>query len=147
VLKELMQKLGRYKAIKDRVEETLVYMERYYLVFPRRKDDDEIKPFNAFIHNIHRSDPEGFHDHPWPWASLIIWGAYIEHTPKGSTRRSGPSWSGWRKATDLHRLELNEGSVWTLFLHGKRLREWGFVSKLSGVWVYWEDYVAQLRAR
>ncbi|MFP5276951.1 MAG: DNA methyltransferase [Acidobacteriota bacterium] len=32
------------------------------------------------IHVFHRSDADELHDHPWPFASLILWGGYIEES-------------------------------------------------------------------
>jgi hypothetical protein len=38
-------------------------------------------PFNIFLHRFLKSDPDDVHDHPWPYATLIIKGGYYEWTP------------------------------------------------------------------
>ncbi len=97
------------------------------------------------LHNIMRSD-EGrdFHDHPFHFTSLILWGGYTEHRPGCNESACGCQSYGHgdiirRKATDIHRLELLNGSAWTLVLSSRYLRVWGFLLK-TGEWVNHSDY-------
>ena len=74
-----MKMLGRYRIIKDRVDDE-IYLERYYLFLKDRKTF----PFNVFLHRFHKSDPDDLHDHPWNYRTLILKGGYWEYTPKVS---------------------------------------------------------------
>ena len=72
---------------------------------------------------------------------MIIKGGYWEHilrSGEGKVAGSTRVWRGlvpirFRNADDLHWLELekdengNEISCWSLFLMGKKRKEWGFV--------------------
>lgn len=99
----------------------------------RRTDD-----FNMYLHRVGRSDDDrAMHDHPWPNASLILVGRYREHTPVG-VRDIGPGQIVVRDAEALHRLEVLDGPVWTLFLTGNKVREWGF--KCGDRWVHSRDF-------
>lgn len=126
---------GRHRTILDRDGET-PYLERYYILFK----DRSWFPFNLVMHNILRSDLDDLHDHPWCYATLILKGGYWETTPKGRFWRPA-GWFTFRRATSLHRLEIDPGvDCWTLFFMGRRKREWGFMRR--GKWVQWETYLA-----
>ncbi len=101
------------------------YLRRWWLV-PRN-------PLcNVYLHQFLRSDDDrALHDHPWPWASLVLVGGYTEHTilaggihvrreyQPGALRVHGPRFA--------HRIELPAGGAcWTLFITGPRVRGWGF---------------------
>ena len=73
----LMNKLGRYLLIPDR-RTGEDYMHRYYLFLKDRK----WFPFNLTLHKIVKSDDPIFHDHPWPYATLILKGGYREWIPQ-----------------------------------------------------------------
>ena len=131
---------GTNYIIKDR-ENNEPYLERFYLV-PRLL---LLNQGRVVLHRFWKSDDDnGFHDHPWHWASYILEGGYWEHTPEGTQKRMPGDWSGLRKATDLHRVELfNEGEeVWTLFFMGPRQREWGFIPNGTKTWINHQDYIA-----
>ena len=50
------------------------YLTRWHLI-PRNRW------FNLYLHKfVHGDDERALHDHPWPSASLILEGRYIEHT-------------------------------------------------------------------
>lgn len=93
------------------------YMRRWVIETPL---------FMLRLHHILRGDSrEHFHDHPMSFLSLILWGGYVEHTPKGSrTCRLGNL--VFRRAEDLHYLELIGKSAWTLLVTGRYRRSWGF---------------------
>ncbi len=61
----------------DRVENE-PYLERYYVFLK----DRTWFPFNMFIHKFLKSDPDDVHDHPWPYATLILKGGYYEWIPQ-----------------------------------------------------------------
>ncbi len=104
------------------------YLERYYLF--------GAFGWHAYLHRFVDSDPDrGLHDHPWDRAvSLVLTGGYDEMRPVAEdpdrtvTRTLRP----WRinrlRGTDFHRVVLREGRpAWTLFMHGPRVKGWGFV--------------------
>lgn len=98
--------------------------------------------FSIYLHIFHRSDHDVCHDHPWPFASLILWRGYIEETPKGRARK----WPGFlllRRAEWVHRVELvDEKPAITLLFIGKRCREWGF--HLPEGWLQWTEYFKRM---
>ncbi len=132
MLKKLMQQLGRHRVIMDR-QDNEPYLERYY-VFLR---DRQRFPFNVFVHKFLKGDPDDVHDHPWPYATLILRGGYYEWTPNldaqgvkiGETRHwRGPGHFRICSPESYHRIELKPGvTAWTLFMPGPKKREWGFL--------------------
>lgn len=104
-----------------------IYMIRYKLF--------QTKWARLFLHNFYTSDGDrDFHDHPFHFASVILWPGYKEHTDKGVSRKF-PGMLLLRKAAHRHAVELfkrhdgTEYKTWTLvFLTGK-VREWGFHTK------------------
>lgn len=105
------------------------YMRRYHL---HNSSTRAIR-----FHHILTSDPgRDLHDHPWDFASVLLQGAYTEHTPQGSVLYEAPCVI-MRKAEQLHRLEL-DAPVWTYVVCGRARRKWGFATR-SG-WVPWTAY-------
>lgn len=119
------------------------YMERWWLfrIWRERKDRpdaDQQGKIAGKLHHILRSD-EGrdFHDHPWPYLTIILRGGYTEHRPvfdkSGLYRGETSKWYGpgsiiYRPARSYHRLELPEGqTTWTLFITGPKSNSWGFL--------------------
>ena len=136
MLLKLLERLGRKRVILDR-ESQEPYLTRYYLFLKDRK----WFPFNIFLHNFHKSDPDDLHDHPWPFVTIILKGGYWEHTPKGKFWR-GAGTINWAGSKSLHRVELEPGlDTWTLFIPGPPVREWGFVDK--GIWKRHDQYIAE----
>jgi len=136
MLLKLLERLGRKRVILDR-ESQEPYLTRYYLFLKDRK----WFPFNIFLHNFHKSDPDDLHDHPWPFITIILKGGYWEHTPKGKFWR-GAGTINWAGSKSLHRVELEPGlDTWTLFIPGPTVREWGFIDK--GIWKRHDQYIAE----
>lgn len=113
------------------------YLLRWWLI-PRNPI------FNVYLHLFLRSDDDrALHDHPWPSLSIILQGAYTEHTiadggvhhrreyKAGAVRLRGPRFA--------HRIELHQGACWTLFLTGFVVRQWGF--HCAHGWVPWQQFV------
>ncbi len=114
------------------------YLLRWYII-PRNRF------FNIYLHKFLRSDEDrAMHDHPWWSVGMILEGSYLEYMPlypasfrAGSDRRTiavtrkafRPVLRGPRH---IHRVKLFTGTfgeprpVWTIFITGPRLREWGF---------------------
>lgn len=129
-----LDKNGRKKTIMDRISNQ-PYMERYYIFLKDRKRF----PFNIFLHKFLKGDPDDLHDHPWPYATLIIKGGYWEYTPGGKVWRA-PGHFRISKATSLHRIELEPGvACWSIFMPGIQQRTWGFI--YNDKWVQFEKYL------
>ena len=149
MLLRLLERLGRKRIVMDRVENA-PYLERYYLFLRER----ERFPFNVFLHKFLKSDPDDVHDHPWPYATLILKGGYWEWIPHFDTvgRKTG-EYQVWRgpghfrisKANSFHRIELDPDiTAWTLFMPGPKQRDWGFL--VRNKWVQWEQYLKQRKS-
>ena len=121
------------------------YLERYYLFL---KDRNRF-PFNVFLHKFLKSDPDDVHDHPWPYATLILKGGYWEWLPQFDSQGlkigeiakwRGPGSFRICKATSYHRIELDPNiTARTLFMPGPQRREWGFLVKNK--WTHNGDYL------
>jgi hypothetical protein len=140
----LLEKLGRKRIVLDRQSDE-PYLERYYLFLKDRKRF----PFNLFLHKFLKSDPDDLHDHPWPYATLILKGGYYEWVPTYDQQgRKLCEVAVWRRpghfrissADSFHRIELDpEVTCWTLFMPGPQKREWGFATR--GGWIQHEQYI------
>lgn len=101
------------------------------------------------LHCHHGPDPgRVLHDHPWPFASLILRGGYVEEV---ADARDAPALAQmaenhpapgryygsrhWRRRGSLHAIPITaahrivmllHNPTWTLVLHGRRRRGWGF---------------------
>lgn len=144
-----MNKLDRYRLIPDR-RTGADYMHRYYLLCKNRK----WFPFNITLHKIIRSDDPIFHDHPWPYLTIILKGGYWEHVPvygdNGEIFGELAKWRGpgsiiKRRAGELHWLELDAGKpATTLFFMGRQQREWGFLvtnNLRKPKWIKYDQYL------
>ena len=119
-------------------------LTRYYLFLKERKRF----PFNVFLHKFHKGDPGDVHDHPWPYATLILKGGYYEYTPNfeygkmvGETKHwRGPGHFRICSSNSYHRIELVPGiTAWTLFMPGPQTREWGFL--VNNRWIHNDNYL------
>lgn len=99
----------------------------------------------VFLHLFHRGDAEPyFHDHPFAFWSLILWGGYVEHTLEGK-KWYGPLSLLRRPATWQHRVEVPDGKqcltlVWT----SAKVRSWGFWCRQG--WIPWRQHEANQAA-
>ena len=144
-----LERHGRKRVVMDRINNE-PYLERYYLFL---KDRARF-PFNVFLHRFLKSDPDDVHDHPWPYATLILKGGYYEWLPKFNNNGQkigelqvwrGPGHFRVCGASSYHRIELDPNvECWTLFMPGPQQREWGFLSK--GKWVQHEQYLTERAA-
>ena len=138
----------RKRIIMDRTSEEPL-LTRYYVFLKDRK----WFPFNVFIHKFHKSDPDDVHDHPWPYATLILAGGYYEYVPEFNSKGEMiAETKHWRKpchfstcsANSYHRIELDPTvTAWTMFMPGPQKREWGFLVKNK--WVHNEHYLEERR--
>jgi hypothetical protein len=112
---------ARLPAREIRGENGEPYLERYSLC--------GAFGWRAYIHRFRASDPDrGLHDHPWGLSfSLILAGSYRE-LRDGAVRRMEAGNINTIRGDDFHRILLCRGEeAWTLFLHGPRIKGWGFL--------------------
>lgn len=143
-----LDRIGRKRIVMDR-QDNEPYLERYYLFLKDRKKF----PFNVFLHRFLKSDPDDVHDHPWPYATLILKGGYWEWLPQFNSKGQkmgelavwrGPGHFRICKATSFHRIELDpDVECWTLFMPGPQTREWGFLvrDKNKNKWIPNGEYL------
>jgi len=139
-----LDKRGRKLIIMDRICNE-PYLERYYLFLKDRKRF----PFNVFLHKFLKGDPDDVHDHPWPYATLILSGGYYEWVPVFNTLGEKINEIKYWRApghfrvcnpNSYHRIELKEGvTAWTLFMPGPQTREWGFL--VNNKWIHNDNYL------
>lgn len=121
------------------------YIRRWWVI-PRNR------LFNIYLHQFLRSDDDrALHDHPWSNMSILLRGAYTEHTVEGACTLQAPAIRVRPFGTLSHRIELlrddwngkpigPETPCWTLFITGPRYREWGFHCQRG--WVHWKLFTA-----
>jgi len=143
---KFLEKIGRKRIILDR-QSNDPYLERYYVFLKDRK----WFPFNIFVHKFLKSDPDDVHDHPWPYATLILKGGYYEWVPQfNSTGQKIGELRHWRgaghfrvcTADSFHRIELDPNvECWTCFMPGPQRKEWGFL--VNNKWIHNEQYIKE----
>lgn len=101
----------------------------------------------VYLHQFVRSDDDrALHDHPWPSCGILLDGSYMEHLEGGEVAIRMPGDIIERAPESAHRVQLlrddagDELPVWTLFLTGPRVRDWGF--HCPNGWVHWRDFTA-----
>lgn len=142
-ISDIFEKLGRKRTIMDR-QHNEPLLTRYYLFLK----DRTWFPFNIFVHKFHKGDPGDVHDHPWPYATLILKGGYYEYTPNFENDKMVGETKHWRgpghfricSSNSYHRIELVSGvTAWTLFMPGPHKREWGFL--VDNRWIHNDKYL------
>lgn len=122
------------------------YLHRWRLfpIISYRGDYQWHPPFNVFLHRFLQSDKgRDLHDHPWPSWSVLLRGDLYEVYGRGAIMRKIPRLkliyrpAEWRHRLVLH--GLRKCKPITLFVTGKKVRDWGFWP--DGRWVYWKDYL------
>lgn len=109
------------------------YLKRWWII-PRNRW------FNIYLHQFFHSDEDrALHDHPWVNCSILLAGSYVEHMRGGRSTIRRPWRPTFRLPGTAHRIEIMDGKpVWTLFITGPRVREWGFHCPKG--WVHWEVF-------
>lgn len=122
-----MQDRGSFRAIKR--EEGQPYLDRHFIL--------KVKGRNAYLHRFWDSDPGvDLHDHPYFNISIVLKGEYLEHLQDNTIIRRKTGDIVYRTARTAHRIEIEphwKGKVWTIFLTGKRTRDWGFYTKTGWI--------------
>ena len=115
------------------------YLRRWWVI-PRNQW------FNIYLHEIRHSDePRAKHDHPWWNLSILLTGEYLELRPEGDVWRCQGEII-LRRPEQAHRLVLpgakEHRQVWTLFITGPVIREWGFICPQG--WRHWKEFTSPL---
>ena len=117
VMLKLKQKIRNF--LESLPHESKGAIERFYLI--------RAKKFSLLLHRIKENDQiDVFHDHPWNGISLIF-GSYWEETLESPLTKK--NFYNKIVSTKYHRVELKGKPVWTLFLHGPRLKGWEFFDR------------------
>jgi len=140
-LKELMKSLDARLIRRGDDLTGVPYLWRAYL-----SNSPKSSGIGAFLHRFVSSDEMEYHCHPWAWSySFILAGSYTEDrafaldinfgastaTLDGSTKHQRRFWPGdvnLIRAETFHRVQLETAEVVTLFVHGPRVQDWGFVA-------------------
>jgi len=139
--------IGTGASPKGNAEADRPYLRRWWLL-PRNR------LFNIYLHHFLRSDDDrALHDHPWPNVSILLTGSYVEVLPATPARPNGALLTTRlrqrfavvaRGPRAAHRVSLlrdemgRERPVWTLFITGPKVRDWGFWCPRG--WVPWQRF-------
>ncbi len=111
-----------------------IYLRRWWIIPKNRLG------FNVYLHHFLSSDEDrALHDHPWWNISILLSGSYLEHiannindwvnhkSRKEIVKKRYPLIPIYRNEKSIHKIELiNNKPIWTLFITGPVIREWGF---------------------
>ena len=117
-----------------------LYLDRLRIVATPR--------FGVYLHHIVQPDQDPDpHDHPWPFATVVLRGGYVEEFHSfpyvfGSRQPKNQVWRRWschRMGTETaHRITRLLGDTWTLVFVGRRRGTWGFWR--GDAWLSWDEY-------
>jgi len=97
--------------------------------------------FNVYLHRFTGPDARTPHDHPYWSVAIVLTGGHIEHFHDGDCRRIRRFVPVIRSPRLLHWLEPVSRPTWTVFIHFRRVREWGF--QTSRGWVHHTEHESQ----
>jgi len=119
------------------------YLERYYL--------GKLFGHTCYLHRFVSSDDErNIHDHPWALSvALVLTGGYSEERLKwfspdtgwhSVTRKLFPGKPNIIRGHHFHRITKPKPETWTLFIHSKRVKGWGFLTAMENSAIYQQPY-------
>jgi hypothetical protein len=76
-------------------------------------------------HWLASDDKRAFHDHPWWFITLVLYGGYTDKSPTGEDHLRFGS-IRYRPANHQHTVFPDAKGAWTLLITGKKTRSWGF---------------------
>jgi len=95
---------------------------------------------HCYLHRFVSQDSERWlHDHPFNGLSLVLAGGYTEERllaldwPGLATTCRRIRWINWIGARCFHRILAPAPNTWTLFLHGRKHKGWGFLQPFAEV--------------
>ncbi len=94
---------------------------------------------SLYVHRIHAADADPhLHSHPWPFATVVLSGTYVEKAEAGRFRR-GPLSVRAAGVGYFHKIErVVEGPVTTVLLAGRRREDWYYL--VDGERVRFDEY-------
>lgn len=135
----------------------LPYLTRYFIfrrsALTEGMETKVTKPprWGLYLHRFHRGDQDReLHNHPWRWAlSFVLKGGYSEERRESNgvgdvrvVRREVRPWSfNYLTHNDFHRVDLDNGEAWTLFLVGPLVQDWGFWDRSTGSYFPWKKFL------
>lgn len=81
---------------------------------------------------------EHYHDHPWPFVTLVLRGSYTDLQPSGVKDTLRPGSLRWRAAGHIHRTQTADQGCTTLVFTGRARSDWGFW--VDGRYFAWRTY-------
>lgn len=84
--------------------------------------------FSVRLHRFYTSDDERhFHDHPWWFFTIVLWGSYVDISPQGKDRL-GTGSVRLRRAHHRHTvwIDWRSSGCLTFVITGPKCRVWGF---------------------
>lgn len=98
---------------------------------------------NLYLHCYRRPDVDDPHDHPWPNATLVVRGwfvedVYVDGKCIGSFRRDRGD-IVLRQASSVHAITSTSDQCLSLFATAPKERDWGFHTAEG--WVPWRQFV------
>lgn len=133
------------------------YLHRSYILQDLLQEDTREERASMFLHQFVGDDPyDEVHTHPWEWGvAIILDNAYQETRYQWNSLSDAkvmppPGAKMWLRKKrvktfkqfdvniirhhEAHRVMLVDGKpVWTLFIHGRRVSEWGFFKEQDGI--------------
>lgn len=83
--------------------------------------------YKVMLHHFRPHKEDSFHDHPWSFRTLVLWGSYTDQSLKSNdeivTDVLKPGSTRYRRDLHAHRTSC-EGHVWTLVFAYPESREW-----------------------
>jgi hypothetical protein len=79
------------------------------------------------LHHFRPHAEQEFHDHPWPFRTWVLWGAYLDESLNwdGNIVRDYLRWGSTRRREALHAHRTScKGHVWTFVVTGPKERTW-----------------------
>lgn len=138
------------------------YLSRWFLLGGPETEGMEAglpKGWGLYLHCFHQSDDAtALHSHPWRWAlSLVLKNGYIEDRREGLGVPIGGSVGAldrpvvrrevragrlnFLRGTTFHRVDLDRGEAWTLFLVGPGVGDWGFLDLATREYTDWRTFL------
>ncbi len=110
------------------------YLERYYL--------GQLFGLTFYLHRFVAADGDrALHDHPWRMClGICLAGGYRERRLRWLDPEKGldcvirqvrPGAFNWISASTFHQIESVRKETWTLFIHTRKIKQWGFIEKVG----------------